>query len=202
MGAIVRAPSAMSWNVSRREQIIKQSTLGEKCIGTESTPLLTTSTTANTEVINFINIDVRNTTQLPRLSQIGQAFSKFRVNVMRACYTPEIATNISGAIAMALIYDSADVVAANWSIQRILATDKAVKTNLWSKSPPIRYDNRLAAKPWYISGTTTGVGAQNEQTPVTIVYGYYSNSVNIPTGRIDIHYDIELVQPISPQANT
>lgn len=202
MGVIVRAPSAMSWNVGRREQVIKQSALGEKCIGTESTPLLTTSGTANLEVINFINIDVRNSTQLPRLAQIGQAFSKFRVNKMTAAYTPEIASNISGAIAMALIYDSADVVAANWSIQRILATDKAVKSSLWTKSPPIKYDNRLAAKPWYISGTTTGVGAQNEQTPVTIVYGYYSNTVNIPSGRIDVHYEVELVQPISPQANT
>lgn len=192
----------MSHNVRKRNQIIRQSTLGEMCIGTESTPILTTHATANTEIIGFVNIDVRNSTQLNRLSIIGSAFSKFRVLKMTAVYSPEIATNISGAFSMALIYDSADVVAANWNIQRILATDKAVKSNLWTMSPPVRYDNRLAAKPWYISGTTGGVGAQNEQTPVTIVYGYYSNSTNIPTGRIDVHYEVELVQPIAPLANT
>lgn len=102
---------------------------------------------------------------------------------------------------MALIYDQAELVAANWTIDRILKTYQAKSSPLWSVSDHVVYDPQNAAKPWYISGTTTGVAAQNLETPVAIVYGLYSNSIGIGAGRISIKYDVELIEPISPVAN-
>lgn len=169
--------------------------------GTESSPLLVTSGTANTEVINFINVDVRNSTIFPRLAQIGATWSKFRLHDLRVFYKGEVGTSTNGAFVMALIYDAADQVAANWNMQRILSTHQAQEANIYGKTLTCKYDPQNAALRWYISGVTLGVGTQNEQTPVSIVYGYYSNLVSTPVGRVHIEYDIEFVEEISPSSN-
>lgn len=169
--------------------------------GTESSPLLTSSATANTEVINFINIDSRNSTIFPRLAQIGAAWSKFRVKKMHAHYKGEVGANTNGSFVMALIYDAADQVVANWTMQRILATNQNQMTSIWGKSETVKYDPQHASLRWYISGVTTGVAAQNEQTPVSIVYGFYSNLTSTPVGRVHVTYDVEFVEEISPSSN-
>lgn len=201
-GKIVNAPYNQGFSYSVPRPTSRTLKGVENCTGTECSPLLTTSGTANTEVIGFINIDARNATNLPRLARIGSTFSKFRLQSLTAQYKGVVAATTSGEFAMALIYDAADAVAANWTIQRILQTYNARDCSIWGVTDPLHYDAKHAAKPWYISGTTTGVGAQNEQTPVTIVYGFYSNSTNIPAGRIRIDYNIKFVEPIAPDANT
>lgn len=169
--------------------------------GSEASPLLTTSPTANAEVINFINIDARNSVIFPRLAQIGATWSKFRLASMKARFKGEVGSATNGSFAMALIYDAADQVVGNWTIQRILATHQSQMTSIWGSSLSVTYDPKNAALRWYISGVTTGVGTQNIQTPVSIVYGFYSNSVSLPIGRVHIDYDVEFTEEISPSSN-
>lgn len=169
--------------------------------GVESTPPLTSSPTANTEVIGFVNVDARNVPNLPRLAQIGATFSKFRLPRMHAYFKGETGTSANGAIAMALIYDTADAVAANWNMTKILATHQGRQTSIWDKSDPVRYDSNRAAVNWYISGTTAGVATQNAQTPVAIVYGFYTSLTSFPVGRIHIDYEAHFIEEIAPSAN-
>lgn len=170
--------------------------------GRESTRLLLSSPTANAEVIGFIDINVRNADVLPRLAQEGQLYSKYELLELHAHYQGEVGTNTNGSFAMALIYDRADEVAANWTIQRILQTARCVSTPLWQPTlKPLSYDPKVASLKWYLSGTDTSVASQNLQTPVSIVYGFYNNAVSFPIGRVHLDYRVHFVEPIAPSSN-
>lgn len=200
-GRIVTAPASQGLVSRFRPFSFHADGYKGQCSGRESTDMLGTSATANAETINFIHINVRDTTVLSRLGIAGSIFSKYALRYMHASYSGVVSSATSGEFAMALIYDAADEVAANWTVSRILKTHSCQTCPVWSSSNDVVYNPAHAAKPWYISGTTTGVGAQNEQTPVSIVYGYSCSLPSINIGRIHIDYKVELIDPIAPQAN-
>lgn len=158
----------------------------------------------------------------PWMFRIASSWQKFKITNLRAIYTPVCSTTISGEVILAMIYDRRDNTAANMSeacnIHNAVSAPywggveglSFTKTGPFLKPTPGVVSTDMDAShisiPYYPFSTTAAFGAlttadQNTCCPVSLDVYVNGGPSATEVGKVWIHYEIELVDPITPTMN-
>nr|UHS71640.1 MAG: coat protein [Sobemovirus sp.] len=198
-----QVPAAYGAQVSYSGPVIRTlHTGGQVAHNSGSLVTVMSAGTAGTENPGTASFNVRNSTNLPWLANMGQLYAKYRVLYAHFTWEPIVGTNVNGEICMALLYDQAELAVSSLPIARLMNTSNSIWSPVWKpSSQPMKLDASQMALKWYLSGTTTGVAAGNMQTPFVVAYCAQSSSVNTALGRIMVRYGVEFIEPIDPAIN-
>nr|2IZW_A Chain A, RYEGRASS MOTTLE VIRUS COAT PROTEIN [Ryegrass mottle virus]2IZW_B Chain B, RYEGRASS MOTTLE VIRUS COAT PROTEIN [Ryegrass mottle virus]2IZW_C Chain C, RYEGRASS MOTTLE VIRUS COAT PROTEIN [Ryegrass mottle virus] len=197
----VSAPAAMGTQITYRgPQVVTQYGDITPAKNSGSLVRVTSSATAGTEVSGTVLFNVRNATELPWLSGQGSRYSKYRVRYAHFTWEPIVGSNTNGEVAMAMLYDVADVTSI--TIERLMQTRGGTWGPIWSPTRKrLSYDPEHASLPWYLSGVSSGAAAGNIQTPFQIAWAAQSSLVSTTLGRIMAEYLVELTDPVDVTIN-
>lgn len=152
------------------------------------------------EIVGSVPLSVRNPTNLPWLNQVGPMYSKYRFRSLSVTYEPYCPTTSSGQICMVMVYDENDINSP--LANSILQTAGNIRTPVWQKSAPVKFDSQRAAYPWYYSKQNpASTTIANLSVPAWLLYSAFSSSLDLGLGRVMCHYVVEFCDPIAPATN-
>lgn len=157
------------------------------------------------------------------LFRIASSWQKYRVRNMCVVYTPVCSTSLSGEVILAVTYDRRDLSAG--TMLDAATIFRSVSSPIWGgfdglnhiKPGPFKkagpgvvctdVDTSHLTQPYYIFATTSSFNLmsttdQNVYCPASLdVYTNGGPAAATEVGKVWIHYEIELIDPITSNVN-
>jgi hypothetical protein len=145
------------------------------------------------------------------LGHIGQAYANYRFHSLRIYYVPQIATTSNGLVSF-VTFANADDGPNNTNVSAALRAAEVGQNSIqgpaWDPNLAITHDCSRYREPkpnieYNLIGTsgTQGIYPRNYPTSGLLLWWYQPSGV-VTAGRLYAEYDVELLDPVSPETGS
>lgn len=164
----------------------------------EPMAFLTSSATANTEVVGAIPLSAASSF-LPWLQQIGANYGRYRFRSLHCWYEPVCASTTPGQVTLVMVFDENDADPASITSTNILQTEGNRKSSVWDRTNLVSYDPNRAQFRWYVvKNNPAPTTLANISVPAWLLFSIFSSQQSVGLGRLMCRYEVEFDSAIAP----